>query len=111
LGLNLINFDDMAQSNQNSALEALEQMCERLNEVVQTAPLEQAQLQLDTQKLQAERNVKWLDEALGLLNSLSTADNQQQLSQSLKNAEIFVSKSTNDDYDKSVNSDHLSKNN
>ena len=101
----------MTQPNQNQSLEALEQMYKRLNEVVQTAPLEQAQRQLDSQSQQAQSNVKWLDEALGLLNSLSTVDDQQQLSQLLKNAENFVSKSSNDDYDKIGHSDHLSKNN
>lgn len=101
----------MTQPNQNQSLEALEQMYKRLNEVVQAAPLEQAQLQLDSQSQQAQRNVKWLDEALGLLNSLSTVDNQQQLSQLLKNAENFVSKSSNDGYDQVGQSDHLSKNN
>ena len=101
----------MAQSNQNQSLEALEQINKCLNEVVQTAPLEQAQLQLDSQSQQAQQNVEWLDEALALLNSLSTVDNQQQLSQLLKNAENFVSKSSNDDYDRVGHSDLLSKNN
>lgn len=97
----------MTQSNQNQSIDALEKMCEQLSEVVQTAPLEQAEAQLNSQQQQTERNVQWLDEALGLLNSLSNAHSDQQLTQLLENAENFVSKSSNAGDD----SQHLSKNN
>lgn len=95
--------------NQNQSTDALEEMFEQLSKVVQSAPLEQAEQQLNSQQQQTERNVQWLDEALGLLNSLSHADDGQQLTQLLENAENFVSKSSNDGY--ASHSPHLSKNN
>lgn len=101
----------MAQSEQNQSLAALAHVCEQLSEVVTTSPIEQMEQQLNSQRQQTQDNIEWLDEALDLLGSLSDAQNGQQLSQLIENVENFVSKSSNDVYDKSYSHNHLSKNN
>ena len=101
----------MTQSEQNQSLAALSKVCAQLSQVVTTSPIEAMEQQLSCQQQQTQHNIEWLDEALDLLSSLSDVQNQQQLSQLIENVENFVSKSSNDGYDRDITSDHLSKNN
>ena len=101
----------MTHTEQNQSLATLTQMCERISSAVETRPIEQMEQQLNCQQQQTQQNIEWLDEALDLLNSLSDAQSHQHLSQLIENVENFVSKSSNDGYDKTYDSDLLSKNN
>jgi hypothetical protein len=106
---------DSQKDSQQQDLEQLTgqyaKVCERLAQVVTTDPIAEMEQQLTAQELETGNNIKWLDEALELLTCLSDEQNRHQLPQLIENVENFVSKSSNDSYDKAIHIENLSKNN
>lgn len=79
-------------------LNSLADLCRQLSQVIKTEPIEQMESQLAAQQAQNEDNLRWLDEAMALLNEVSRIDDEQQAAQIIAKVERFISKAHSVDY-------------